>query len=88
LKRKAKYKRMTAKERVTRSKQRLRLSKKLSLWQQRVKDVEVERLLGKPKAAQRAEFVRQELAKAEKEMRSLNAGAKRQRDWASGISKM
>ena len=79
---------MTAKDREIRSKKRKKLSIKLAIWRQRVKDMEVAQSRGAPDAAQKMAFCRQEQAKAEKALRKLETGVRAQRIWASGRAEM
>jgi hypothetical protein len=68
--------------------QKQKLSIKLALWRQRVKDMEIALSLGAPDTAQKMAFCRQEQAKAEKALRNLEVGVRLQRVWASGTSKV
>lgn len=76
--------RLSAKERESRSKLRQVLAEKLKIWDQRVKDMEIARILKDPGVEEKLVFVRQEQAKLRKELRALSRGVGKQRDWADG----
>lgn len=74
---------ITNKERKALSTERQRLGEQLSVWAQKIKDMEVAVSLDVPEAAQKLSFSRQEHAKAVAAMRKLNRGTAKQRAWVS-----
>jgi hypothetical protein len=75
---------MSAKARASRSKQRQALHLSLSVWDQREKDMEVALALGKEGIPEKVAFIRQEQAKLQKALYSLDYGFRRQRAWSQG----
>jgi hypothetical protein len=76
--------RITAKERVSRSKLRQKLWAELKVWVQREKDMEVARSLSLPGVEEKLVFIRQEKAKLQREVNKADRGARKQRKWAKG----
>lgn len=74
----------TAKERDSLSKRRQALWEKLSVMEQRLKDMEVAVALGAPDATAKSAFCRQEHAKLREQVLKLEKGVSRQRAWARG----
>lgn len=74
---------LSSKERQARSKLRQALGLKLNVWAQRVKDMEIALALGKPEAAKKMDFSRQEHAKAQQALRELDKGFRMQRVWVN-----
>jgi len=72
------------KTRVYLSSQRKELWQNLEAMLQRERDVVIEITKGTPDAAQKAAFCRQEIAKLQEQVKSLEKGVSRQRAWARG----
>ena len=75
---------MTAKAREYRSKLRQKLFKQLALWDQKEKDMKVAFDLCAEDRAKKTSFIRQEKAKLQKALRSLDRGTTKQRAWSQG----
>ena len=72
------------KKREARSKKRQDLWEKLNVWLQKEKDMEVAFDLCAEDRAQKTEFIRQNKAKLQKELRALERGVHKQRAWSQG----
>jgi hypothetical protein len=74
----------TIKMRDRLSKLRQALWLKVKIMEQRVKDMEVAKLLRDPEAGAKADFCQQEIAKLKESIIELERGVYKQRAWASG----
>ena len=72
------------KTRVYLSSQRKELWQNLEAMLQREREMLIESASGAPDAAQKAAFCRQEIAKLQEQVKSLEKGVSRQRAWARG----
>ena len=74
---------LSPKERGLRSKRRQELHEQLSVWRDKETEALIKSATGKD-VTKDLVFIRQEQAKLEKELRTLDAGFRRQRAWSQG----
>lgn len=74
---------LSPKERGLRSKRRQKFYEQLSVWRDKETEALIQSAAGKD-VTEGLIFIRQEKAKLEKELRTLDAGFRRQRAWSQG----